>query len=73
MASAVRGCLELRMQLYNTKIHLPQGKGSCFSHVDCEWLRRGVLDTPAPQCGEQHRKTSRVVVAAGSEVSGAAE
>lgn len=35
-AEAIRCCLELRLQLYNTKIALPRaGKPMTFSHLDC--------------------------------------
>jgi len=38
-AEAIRCCLELRLQLYNTKIALPQaGKPRTFSHLDCALL-----------------------------------
>jgi len=50
-AEAIRCCLELRLQLYNTKIALPQaGKPRTFSHLDCDWQRGGCTTTPAPQC-----------------------
>ena len=54
-AEAVRACVELRLQLYNTKLALPRvsdGTGSndaAFSHLDCDWKRAGCLETPAPQ------------------------
>ena len=48
---AIRCCLELRLQLYNTKIALPIcGQHKRFSHLDCDWLRGGCSVTPAPQC-----------------------
>ena len=50
--SAVRACLELRLQLYNSKLHLPLPKQKTmrFAHTDCDPMRGGVCDTPAPQC-----------------------
>ena len=53
----VRCCVELRLQLYNTKLHLPSSRPTCLAHLDCEW-KRGGLATPAPQanvvCSDSH-------------------
>ena len=47
---AIRACVELRLQLYNTKIALPRiGRAASFSHLDCDWKRGGCNQTPAPQ------------------------
>ena len=46
---AVRCCLELRFQVYDSKIRLPKLSTHRFSHVDCDW-KRGGLNVPAPQC-----------------------
>ena len=48
---AVRCCVELALQLYNTKLALPSSgeKEASFSHLDCDWKRPGCLATPAPQ------------------------
>ena len=64
-AQAVRCCLELRLQLYNTKIALPKDGGlKFFSHLDCDWRRGGCTATPAPQClvatSPQHVGSTRV-------------
>ena len=47
---AVQASLELRVQLYNTKLALPRMKERRFSHLDCDWTRDGCTTTPAPQC-----------------------
>jgi len=47
---AIRCCIELRLQLYNTKLALPKAATKSFSHLDCEWTRAGAAVTPAPQC-----------------------
>ena len=49
-SEAIRCCLELRVQLYNTKIRLPSAESRSFSHLDCDWRRKGCCITPAPQC-----------------------
>jgi hypothetical protein len=49
-ADAIRCCVELRLQIYNTKIRLPSTKTQSFSHLDCDWKRKGCQTTPAPQC-----------------------
>ena len=49
---AIRCAIELRLQLYNTKLALPRTSDSgCaeFSHLDCDWQRPGCLEAPAPQ------------------------
>ena len=45
----VRCCVELRLQIYNTKLQVPKGEEKSFAHLDCDWKRGGVF-TPAPQC-----------------------
>ena len=47
---AVRCCVELRLQIYNTKLHLPSSRSRRFGHLDCDWKRGGCCTTPAPQC-----------------------
>ena len=66
-AEAIRCCLELRLQLYNTKIALPKSRDeprSSFSHLDCDYPRGGCLETPAPQafvaCSPQMVDSTRV-------------
>ena len=49
-AQAVRCCLELRFQVYDSKIRLPKLSTHRFSHVDCDWKKGGCLNVPAPQC-----------------------
>ena len=48
-AIAVRGCIELRLQTYNSKLALPSATKRSVSHLDVEWWRGG-CETPAPQC-----------------------
>ena len=49
-AAAVRGVVQLRLQLYNSKLALPKSdRARGFSHLDCDW-RRGGCGAPAPQC-----------------------
>jgi len=61
---AKRCCVELRLQLYNNKLALPSSTEHSFSHLDCDWVRGGCTETPAPQCvvatSPQHVDNQRV-------------
>jgi hypothetical protein len=47
---AVAACIELRAQVYNSKLHFPSDKKETeFDHLDCNW-KRPRIDIPAPQC-----------------------
>ena len=45
---AVRACLELRSQVYNSKMHLPQKTGEFVRHLDCDFTNSNT-HIPAPQ------------------------
>lgn len=47
---AVRSVIELSMQQYNSKLHLPGGKATMFAHTDGDWRRPGFTEIPAVQC-----------------------
>ena len=46
----MRACVELTLQLYNSKIALPNSAVREFAHTDGDWLAEGFGEIPAPQC-----------------------
>ena len=48
--TTLQSCLELSLQLYNSKIALPNERVRNFAHTDGDHLAKGFGATPAPQC-----------------------
>ena len=44
----IRACIELTVQVYNSKLHLPESTTNSIEHLDVDW-RRPNCDIPAPQ------------------------
>ena len=49
-AENVQACVELTMQVYNSKLHLPSTRSHSFHHVDGDWRAIESMTIPAPQC-----------------------
>ena len=45
----VMACIEMGLQVYNTKVHLPSSSTTEFAHLDCQY-QRGGIEVPAIQC-----------------------
>ena len=48
--NSVRACVELTLQVYNSKLALPNRSVRQFAHTDGDWLAKGFGHIPAPQC-----------------------
>ena len=48
--TTLQACLELSLQLYNSKIALPNPDVRNFAHTDGDHLAEGFGAIPAPQC-----------------------
>ena len=46
----MRACVELTLQVYNSKLALPNPAVRQFAHTDGDWLAEGFGHIPAPQC-----------------------
>ena len=46
----MRACVELTLQVYNSKLALPNPAVREFAHTDGDWLAEGFGKIPAPQC-----------------------
>ena len=46
----MRACVELTLQVYNSKLALPNTAVRQFAHTDGDWLAEGFGKIPAPQC-----------------------
>ena len=46
----MRACVELTLQVYNSKLALPNPAVRQFAHTDGDWLAEGFGQIPAPQC-----------------------
>jgi len=48
--NTVRACVELTLQVYNSKLALPNPAVRQFAHTDGEFMAEGFGSIPAPQC-----------------------
>ena len=48
--NTVRACVELTLQVYNSKLALPKAAVRQFAHTDGEFMAEGFGRIPAPQC-----------------------
>ena len=48
--NTVRACVELTLQVYNSKLALPNAAVRQFAHTDGEFMAEGFGRIPAPQC-----------------------